>query len=490
MATKSLTFDIFGRDKTASKTLRGVGNSADRLGDQMRRAGRVMAVGLAVAGAAAVSFGIQSVKAFAEAQVAQERLNFAYAKFPKLADVNRAAFDELNTALMLKTGFDDDALASGQAILAQFGLTGKQVLRLTPLMLDYARANGKDLTTSAEDFGKALLGQGRALKAIGIDFDDAGSTAANFDQLVAGLTTNVGGYAEQFGTTAAGKFEILTQKWGEFQEKVGEALLPGLEKLMTFAESDVMPSLEAFAVWFGTDGVAGIKAGFDWVVKYKDILGPAALALGTLTVAQWALNVAMDANPVGLVILGLAALVVAGTAVAANWGWITSTMADAWMFFTAGVALNINTWLIGPLNGVLGVLNSIIRAWNTMTGMNLAQLSLTPLPVNLQTPAGSTPSGGRSGGKSSVRGRGRFGEFAEGGIVKGGRGGMLGLIGEKSYDEMVIPLKNGGAGFGTQVHIHVNGTVAGSHNDLAKVVVGAMRDAVRSGQIPRGYALA
>lgn len=32
--------------------------------------------------------------------------------------------------------------------------------------------------------------------------------------------------------------------------------------------------------------------------------------------------------------------------------------------------------------------------------------------------------------------------FAEGGYIQGGRGGVLGLIGEKSHDELVIPLKN------------------------------------------------
>jgi len=36
----------------------------------------------------------------------------------------------------------------------------------------------------------------------------------------------------------------------------------------------------------------------------------------------------------------------------------------------------------------------------------------------------------------------KFTPFAEGGLVKGGRGGIMGMIGEKSYDEIIIPLKN------------------------------------------------
>lgn len=38
-------------------------------------------------------------------------------------------------------------------------------------------------------------------------------------------------------------------------------------------------------------------------------LGPIAIALGVMTAAMWLLNIAMDANPIGLIILGIAALI-------------------------------------------------------------------------------------------------------------------------------------------------------------------------------------
>lgn len=169
MASKSLTFELYGKDRTASAAMRGVSNEADRMGQAMRRVGIAAVAGLAVATGAAIAFGISSVKAFADAQAQQERLNFAYEKFPAIADVTRASYDALNTALATKTGYDDDAIASGQGVLAQFGLTGKQLQTLTPLLLDYARASGQDVVSAAEDVGKAMLGQGRALKGIGID---------------------------------------------------------------------------------------------------------------------------------------------------------------------------------------------------------------------------------------------------------------------------------------------------------------------------------
>lgn len=401
-ASKTLNFDIFGHDRTASKAIRGVQRSVGGLGSAFGKLGAI--IGVTFAAREIVQFGKESVAAFVDAEKAQATLADAFTRFPALADTNIKALQKLNSALALKTGFDDDATASGQAVLAQFGLTGAQLKKLTPLLQDYARKTNQDLPAAAESLGKALLGQGRALKAVGIDFHNTGSLAGNFDQVIAGLTEKVGGYAEVFGTTAAGKFEILTMKWGEFQEKVGEALLPGLSKLADFAGSDILPGLQAAAQWFATDGVAGFKNFFDWVVKYKDILGPAAVALGVLTVAQWALNVAMDSNPIGAVILGLGLLVAAGTLVATNWEFVSNVLVIAAQMIELSFVSSINAAL-SVLNAFLDPLNKIIGAINWLTGSNFQQIRFNPIEFNMNVPgqhtAASTP-GGRAGGRTTI----------------------------------------------------------------------------------------
>lgn len=249
MATKSLTFDLYGRDRTASKAIKGVGNEAQTAGMRFKGLGAVAGVALAAVGAAAVGFGVDSVKAFAEAEEAQNRLNFAYEKFPKLTDVSIEALRDLNTELMNKTRFDDDALAIGQAQLAQYGLTGKQLMELTPLLADFAGKTGKDLPTAAEALGKALLGNGRALKDVGIDFQDTGSVAGNFDSIVEGLRGQVGGFAEESATTTAGKLDILRNKFGEVQEKVGEKLNPAIDTLLGLMSDQA--TVDAFASTVG-----------------------------------------------------------------------------------------------------------------------------------------------------------------------------------------------------------------------------------------------
>jgi hypothetical protein len=220
MANSNLVLSIIAVDK-ASKTLGGIGSSLGK-----------MSINTAALGATLVAFGATSIKAFSDSEQAQVKLNDAFEKFPNLADTNVGALNALNAELQKKTRFDDEAYAAAQATLAQYGLTGQQLKDLTPLVADFAAKTGKTLPDASAAIGKALMGQGRALKSVGINFKDAGSTGANFTQIMSGLRTQVGGFAEKEGQTAAGKADILKNQFGELQEKVGALLVPALTSLV------------------------------------------------------------------------------------------------------------------------------------------------------------------------------------------------------------------------------------------------------------------
>jgi len=288
MAMTALTFDVFWKDHGATRGMKDLGDNTDRARGRLDGFKVAAAAAGAAVGAAVFKFGKDSVDAFKESAAAQAKLSDAFTKFPGLADTSRSSLDKLNTALAKKTGIDDDATASGQAVLAQFKLTGEQVKQLTPLLQDYATKTGKDLPTAAQDLGKAILGQGRALKAVGIDFHDTGTAAGNFEQLVGGLTTQVGGFATEGLDPAALKSKILRDQFEELQEKVGGKLVPVLQKL-----SEV-----------------GIKV-IDFIDRNGDVLGPLTIALGAATAAVWAFNIALAANPISLVILAIGALTAA-----------------------------------------------------------------------------------------------------------------------------------------------------------------------------------
>ena len=304
--TSALIFDIVARDK-ASKALRSVGDSAQSQTRKMDRLKTVSTVAVGAVGLAAAKFATDSVKAYAEAETAQAKLTDAYAKFPKLADVSLSSLRNLNTELAQKTKFDDDATASGQAVLAQFGLTGKQLKEMTPLMQDYAAKTGKDLPTAAQDLGKAMLGQGRSLKAVGIDFKDAGSKSGNFDQIMGGLRDQVGGFAEKEGKTAAGQAEILKNQFGEVQEQVGGALMPVLKDLatkLTDVVKWVQNNTTAATVLVST---VGLLAGALAVAAHWTAISTTATRIAAA--ATWLWNAALRANPIGLIITAITLLV-------------------------------------------------------------------------------------------------------------------------------------------------------------------------------------
>jgi len=254
------------------------GKSTDELGKKSKQAGVLMKAGL-VAGATAaayamVRFGASSVKAAAEAEQAQMRLDDAFSKFPKLADSSADALRSLNTELQKKTRFDDDALASGQAILAQFDLTGRQLEDVTPLVADYAAKMGLDIPEAATNVGKALLGNTRALKSLGIDYTLTGDRATDFANITELMGRKVGGFAEKDGKTAAGQLAILNNQFGELQETVGKALIPALSGLVTGATA-VVSTFGALPgpvqqVALGIAGVT-IAAGVvvPWIAKMK-----------------------------------------------------------------------------------------------------------------------------------------------------------------------------------------------------------------------------
>lgn len=358
---------VFAGDATKlNKTFSQVGAGSQQMAGKVKKSSAGFAAMGAAAATAALAlgrmlfqFGVDSVKEFAEAEKAQNKLQDAFARFPKLADTNIDKLRKLNEQLALKTRFDDDAFASGQAVLAQFKLSGRQLEQITPLLADYAAKTGKDLPTAAGTLGKAFLGNTRALKELGINYKSTGDRAKDIANITALVRDKVGGFAEKEGKTAAGQAEILSNQFGELKETLGEKLLPVMMKLAEF----------------------GLKT-IDWISKNKEIIIPLVTVIGVVTAAQWAWNVAMAANPIGLIIIGIALLVAGIVWIATKTKWFQNLWKFAWNNVKY-VVLGVWDWLKG-LPDMIGsrfakvarfisapfraAFNFIADAWNNTIG--------------------------------------------------------------------------------------------------------------------------
>lgn len=376
----NLVFTLIGVDKL-SKTFTAAGRASVSLEGKMSK---LQKVGIAIGGPvaiAALKFGKDSVKAYSEAEEAQKKLAFAFQKFPALSDTNQAALQALNSALQKKTRFDDDAIASGQAQLAQFKLTGSQIKSVTPLLLDYAARTGKDVPDAARDVGKALLGNAKALKNVGIFYKSTGNATQDYANITALMREKVGGFAEQEGKTAAGRVAILKNQFGELQETVGSKLLPALSVLITIALkmvdgishlgvvthalggafSDVVGFADKFRVPLLV--IAGIITAL--LIPHFVALGIAAITSGAQTAAVWFLLKADAIKAAVAHSLAVGRMVI---------GW--AVMSAKALFHAARVAAS---WLIalGPIGIVIAVVGLLtvvivknwdkIKAWTVKT---------------------------------------------------------------------------------------------------------------------------
>lgn len=444
---KDLLVKILVDDSDVDKFSKA-GSSALSMSSVMDKASVASAAVLGGLAAGAVVAG----NAAAEAEQSTLDLQYALDQFPATADTNAEKLMMLNSALALKTKFDDDAIASGQGILAQFGLTGAQLEELTPKMLDYAAKTGQDVPAAAEALGKGLMGQGRALKAIGIDFTDTGSLAGNYDAILGGLTTQVGGFAEAQGETAQGSMAIFQNALGEIQENLGVAFLP----LMTEASQ----KLAEFATWaadnteligFLAGGIGALATG---VLVINGAMKAFAIVQAIQTAAQTANNLAWLASPTTWIILAIIVaiglLVAAGIWLVQNWDGVVVWFGEAWTNISniwggfagwwgdmwtgagqvfkdvwGGIVSFVEDWVVNPIlyavefmvNGVIMMINSMIDGINAVagwTGLSIGRFDMVSIP-----------------------------KLAEGGIVTSP---TLALIGEAG-PEAVIPLSQG-AGYG------------------------------------------
>jgi hypothetical protein len=414
--------------------------------------------GLAAGGVAAAFTLIQgqlmdSVNAYTEAEQSQQQLADAFERFPKLADTNIERLRELNSTIMSKTKFDDDALASGQAVLAQYGISGGRLEALTPLLADYAAKTGRQIPDAAKTLGKAFLGNARALKDLGINYKSTGDKAKDVQNIQALLAQSVGGFAEQQGKTAAGRMEILKNKFGEIQETIGGKLLPVIEKLAPWVEK-----------------ITG------FIADNIDVLGPLAIALGVATVAIWAVNAAMAANPITWIILLIVALVAVFVVLWNKCDWFRNFWIGLWNIIKAA-ALAVGRWfrdvlwgqwIRGAWDAIVGAGKAVVNWFKGLPGqiksifMKVAEFITWPFRTAMNTVADiwNSTIGGFSWTAPAILGGftisvPRMAKFHKGGIIPGtGEQPIMAMGGEGVFTrEQMAAMGQGGVGRGGGVSV-------------------------------------
>lgn len=163
---------------------------------------------------------------------------------------------------------------------------------------------------------------------------------------------------------AANSAKIVSAQFADQQSVLGQQLLPVWTGFLGFLSTTVIPVFTDVVKWIGENSetmlmlgivVGGTALAFSIATvagtAYKAYQIAAAATTGGLTVAQWALNAAMTANPIGIIIVAIGALVAAIVWIATQTTWFQ----DIWATVTGAIGAAM-TWLWET------VLNPVITA--------------------------------------------------------------------------------------------------------------------------------
>jgi len=330
VANLSLAFDLVGRDVSASRAFKDVGDAADRAGKSGENFGSKIASGLKVAGAAFL--GSKLVEGFVDLYDAAAES----AKIGRLtenvikstggaAQVSAKQVGDLASAISKKTGVDDEAIQSGENLLLTFTNVRNEVGKgnnifdqATSIITDMSVALGQDTSSSAIQLGKALndpIKGVTALQRVGVSF-----TASQKDQIAtlveSGKTLDaqkliLAELSKEFGGAAAAAstpLDKLKVQLGNLAETLGSNLIPYVDRFSNFLMDEALPAVQDVGgVISGTLGPAlGLSVDLfkglfetlgDVVHWFSDLPGPVqavAVALGSMAALKGPLGGLFD----------------------------------------------------------------------------------------------------------------------------------------------------------------------------------------------------
>lgn len=473
--------------------IRDAQTGLDRLGGFARNAGTLLAGAFVAAGVAAGAFAVSSLRAADESFKVGKALDQAAKNAGVFGnsdkDIQKATDALKNHAQTLGEliGVDDEVLLSIEktwmAVPTLAGLGTKGIEHLAEVATNVAAGTGRDVESIGLAFIKIAGDSETAMSKLtrqGVVFTDAqketyqalldnGQELEAQAYLIDQLDAKYAGMAQ----AAASPLDRIQQMFQNFQETIGTALMPALEKLApligdALAKMVADPTFQRFLVDLG-------QAFVDILPSLTELL-PAMMSLmkeilpGIIAVAPGVAHFIKD----------IADMFKEGSAKGAGFKDMMKVVSDI-LSWLGDAIKNVNGFfkdqfkllqdgqvtVLAFMNPVMGLqtafyavsksIQDVINWWNTLWGIQQNKpITRTSLTVG-------------SGGL----------KLASGGIVMPRPGGTMATIGEAGQAEAVIPLDKlgtiiGGGGGGTTYNVVVNGGFSTSA-DIGRAVVDAIK---------------
>jgi hypothetical protein len=254
----SILADVDDLKKKLGEADKVVETNSSRIADFGKKA----AAAFAVAAAAAVAYGtklaVDGVKAAIEDEQAQLRLAAALRTATGATEGQIKATEDFILQTSLATGVADDQLRPAMQRLAVSTKDTGEAQRLLALALDISKGRGLELEQVANALGRAQDGNTASLGRLGLGLSKTELATLSFTEIQTKLSDLYGGAAATNAETFQGKIDRLKVGFDEAKESLGTALLPQVEKFITFLNDVGVPTLNAFIA--GLTGDEGLNA--------------------------------------------------------------------------------------------------------------------------------------------------------------------------------------------------------------------------------------
>lgn len=320
--SRRITIEFLGRDVSAGKTAKQVEGKFGGLSNKLQKAGdvagKLLAGGLVAGGAAMIKFGNQA------SDLAESQSKVGVVFGDSAGQILNASKTAATAMGLSKRAYLDAAGTLGN-LLVSLDLTPEKAAGMSESMVklagDLASFNNVSPEEALDAIRSGLVGETEPLKRFGVNMNEATLKA---QAMKMGLikTTKEALTPQQKALASYGLIMKQTKTaQGDFARTSDG--LANKQRIMKAQFDDLTTTLGAKALPVMTKVTAWATDAIDWMGKHKTLVKTLAAVIGTLTASLWLaskamkavavaqalINVAMTANPIGLVVVAIAALV-------------------------------------------------------------------------------------------------------------------------------------------------------------------------------------
>jgi hypothetical protein len=320
---KAIADQAIAKFKEVDGELDKMGKQAESAGGKISgidKASKIATGAVLAMGAAFVGFAAFGIKEASEAEQALSKLGVTMSNFGLNTAANRKEVEGLTNSYV-NLGFGGEEAAAGYDVLLRATGDLDSAQALLASSADLARTKNISLADASSIMAKANMGGAKAFKEMGITLDTTLPKAQAIEKAMGELNARIGGQAVAYTKTFAGQLAVTKEKFADVAETLGTTLMPYLQKFLDILTNTVT-WVKANSSWLSYLAGAVITvtfalAAYNATVKvvtiatkaWAIISGVAKTVMTGLTTGQWALNGALNANPIGLVVAGVVLLI-------------------------------------------------------------------------------------------------------------------------------------------------------------------------------------